>query len=257
MVDAGRPLMVLDQILEQYRVVQHGCLHVFRRRGASEPGASSASSKRLVKRTRHALVERPSLRGSVDGPFHPRPSADVPTLGRPWSGRPATSGKCKTPVGVPVAVENVSSYAEFHASEMTSGSSSPKCRTRRLRNPPRREHIYVSSKNHTFDPYTYLDAGPRETRRRSSHRPAIRNTSATSSTPTIIGTRSRMEDVGHAIGRVGRAATLSSGTTAFLPLMRLHAEALKAISISRMRGRWRLRQASDIESIQPLALATR
>jgi len=60
---------------------------------------------------------------------------------------------------VPVAVENVSSYAEFHISEMTEWEF--------LNEVVERadcgilldvNNIYVSSRNHEFDPYEYLNA---------------------------------------------------------------------------------------------------
>ena len=63
----------------------------------------------------------------------------------------------------PVAVENVSSYAEFHASEMTEWEflcevvERADCGILLDVN-----NIYVSSKNHGFDPYVYLDAVPAE-----------------------------------------------------------------------------------------------
>jgi uncharacterized protein (UPF0276 family) len=62
-------------------------------------------------------------------------------------------------VEVPVAVENVSSYAEFHISEMTEWEF--------LNEVVERadcgilldvNNIYVSSRNHEFDPYDYLNA---------------------------------------------------------------------------------------------------
>ena len=64
---------------------------------------------------------------------------------------------------VPVCVENVSSYAEYHASEMTEWEF--------LNEVVERadcgilldvNNIYVSSRNHTFDPFEYLNAIPAE-----------------------------------------------------------------------------------------------
>ena len=46
MVDGGRPLAVLDQILEQYRVVQHGVSMYFGTADAAESRPSQASSRR-------------------------------------------------------------------------------------------------------------------------------------------------------------------------------------------------------------------
>jgi len=64
-------------------------------------------------------------------------------------------------VEVPICVENVSSYAEFHASEMTEWEFLSEvveladCGILLDVN-----NIYVSSKNHSFDPYEYLDNIP-------------------------------------------------------------------------------------------------
>jgi uncharacterized protein (UPF0276 family) len=64
---------------------------------------------------------------------------------------------------VPICVENVSSYAEFHASEMTEWQFLTEVVERAdcgilldVNN------IYVSSKNHSFDPYDYLNNVPHE-----------------------------------------------------------------------------------------------
>jgi uncharacterized protein (UPF0276 family) len=62
---------------------------------------------------------------------------------------------------VPICVENVSSYAEFHVSEMTEWEFLSEVVERAdcgilldVNN------IYVSSQNHTFDPYDYLNGVP-------------------------------------------------------------------------------------------------
>jgi hypothetical protein len=62
---------------------------------------------------------------------------------------------------VPICVENVSSYAEFHASEMTEWEFLSEVVERAdcgilldVNN------IYVSSQNHNFDPYDYLNNVP-------------------------------------------------------------------------------------------------
>jgi uncharacterized protein (UPF0276 family) len=64
-------------------------------------------------------------------------------------------------VEVPICVENVSSYAEFHQSEMTEWEflsevvEKADCGILLDVN-----NIYVSSKNHDFDPFDYLDHIP-------------------------------------------------------------------------------------------------
>jgi hypothetical protein len=62
---------------------------------------------------------------------------------------------------VPIAVENVSSYAEFHVSQMTEWEflnevvERADCGVLLDVN-----NIYVSSRNHSFDPYEYLNSVP-------------------------------------------------------------------------------------------------
>ena len=68
MVDGGRPLKVLDQILEQYRVVQHGVSTYF---GSAEPlnREHLKKLKRLVKRTNTPWLSDHLCWGSVDGRY--------------------------------------------------------------------------------------------------------------------------------------------------------------------------------------------
>ena len=72
---------------------------------------------------------------------------------------------------VPIAVENVSSYAEFHVSEMTEWEFLTEVVERAdcgilldVNN------IYVSSRNHGFDPFDYVNSVPHRARRADSHR---------------------------------------------------------------------------------------
>src|SRR5437762_670594 len=64
---------------------------------------------------------------------------------------------------VPIAVENVSTYAEFHASDMTEWEfltevvEQADCGILLDVN-----NIYVSSMNHSFDPYAYVNSVPAE-----------------------------------------------------------------------------------------------
>lgn len=74
---------------------------------------------------------------------------------------------------VPICVENVSSYAAFHQSEMTEWEFLTEVVERAdcgilldVNN------IYVSSKNHDFDPYAYLDGVPHHRGRPDAHRRA-------------------------------------------------------------------------------------
>ncbi len=68
MVDGGRPLAILDQILEQYRVVQHGVSMYF---GSAEPLNRDhlRRLKALVKRTKTPWLTDHLCWGSVDGRY--------------------------------------------------------------------------------------------------------------------------------------------------------------------------------------------
>src|ERR1051325_8235564 len=68
MVDGGRPLQVLDQILEQYRVVQHGVSMYFG--SADKPDRDHLRRlKKLVKRTNTPWLSDHLCWGSVDGRY--------------------------------------------------------------------------------------------------------------------------------------------------------------------------------------------
>ncbi|MDE3105192.1 MAG: DUF692 domain-containing protein [Acidobacteriota bacterium] len=161
MVDGGRPLTVLDQILEQYRVVQHGVSMYF---GSAEPlnREHLKRLKQLVRRTGTPWLSDHLCWGSVDGRY----THDLLPMPYTFEAAQWTAEKIRQVqdfVEVPVAVENVSSYAEYHVSEMTEWEF--------LNEVVERadcgilldvNNIYVSSQNHSFDARTYVDAVPAE-----------------------------------------------------------------------------------------------
>jgi uncharacterized protein len=117
MVDGGRPLEVLDSILEQYRVVQHGVAMYF---GSAEKLNQEhlRRLKRLVKRTKTPWLSDHLCWGSVDGRY----THDLLPMPYTFAVARHTAEKIRAArdyLEVPICVENVSSYAEFHASEMT------------------------------------------------------------------------------------------------------------------------------------------
>lgn len=159
MVDGGRPLEVLDAILEQYRVVQHGVSLYFG--SADRPDrAHLRKLKALVKRTNTPWLSDHLCWGSVDGTY----SHDLLPMPYTFAAAKRTAEKIRMVrdyLEVPICVENVSSYAEFHQSEMTEWEFLSEVVERAdcgilldVNN------IYVSSKNHEFDPYAYLDGIP-------------------------------------------------------------------------------------------------
>ena len=157
MVDGGKPLVTLDRILEQYRVVQHGVSMYF---GSAERlnREHLKRLKSLVKRTKTPWLTDHLCWGSVDGRY----THDLLPMPYTFEAAKLTARKIKQArdfLEVPIAVENVSSYAEFHASEMTEWEF--------LNEVVERadcgilldvNNIYVSSRNHEFDPNDYLNA---------------------------------------------------------------------------------------------------
>ncbi|MEO6183524.1 MAG: DUF692 domain-containing protein [Verrucomicrobiota bacterium] len=161
MVDGGRPLRILDQILEQYRVVQHGVSMYF---GSAEPlnREHMRKLKRLVKRTHTPWLSDHLCWGSVDGRY----THDLLPMPYTFGAAKVTAQKIREArdfLEVPIAVENVSSYAEFHASEMSEWEFLSEvveladCGILLDVN-----NIYVSSRNHGFDPFDYLNNVPAE-----------------------------------------------------------------------------------------------
>ena len=157
MVDGGRPLKVLDQILDQYRVVQHGVSMYF--------GSAQALDrehlkrlKELTRRTNTPWLSDHLCWGSVDGRY----THDLLPLPYTFEAVKTTATRIRQVqdfLEIPIAVENVSSYAEFHESEMTEWEflnevvHTADCGILLDVN-----NIYVSSQNHGFDPFDYVNA---------------------------------------------------------------------------------------------------
>ncbi|MBA3848395.1 MAG: hypothetical protein C0502_00170 [Opitutus sp.] len=159
MVDGGRPLEVLDRILAQYKVVQHG-VSLYLGSTDFPNKAHLRKLKALTRRTRTPWISDHLCWGSVDGTV----SHDL--LPMPYTKAAARHiaaniRRASDFLELPFAVENVSSYTEFHASEMTEWEFLSEVVERAdcgvlldVNN------IHVSSKNHGFDPYDYLDNIP-------------------------------------------------------------------------------------------------
>jgi uncharacterized protein len=157
MVDGGRPLKMLDQILEQYRVVQHGVSMYF--------GSAQALDrehlkrlKELTRRTHTPWLSDHLCWGSVDGRY----THDLLPLPYTFEAVLTTAQRIREVqdfLEIPIAVENVSSYAEFHESQMTEWEflnevvRAADCGILLDVN-----NIYVSSQNHGFDPLHYVNS---------------------------------------------------------------------------------------------------
>ncbi|MFI5356265.1 MAG: DUF692 domain-containing protein [Opitutales bacterium] len=159
LVDGGRPLEILDRILEQYRVVQHGVSLYFGSVDAPNR-AHLRRLKALVKRTQTPWLTDHLCWGSVDGSY----SHDLLPMPYTRAAAKRTARNIRMVrdcLEIPIAVENVSSYTEYHVSEMTEWEFLSEVVERAdcgilldVNN------IYVSSRNHSFDPYAYLNGIP-------------------------------------------------------------------------------------------------
>jgi uncharacterized protein len=227
MVDAGRPLAVLDQILERYRVVQHGVSMYF---GSAEPlnREHLRRLKQLVKRTKTPWLTDHLCWGSVDGRY----THDLLPMPYTFEAADLTAGKIREArdfLEVPIAVENVSSYAEFHVSEMTEWQF--------LNEVVERadcgilldvNNIYVSSRNHNFDPFEYLNAVPAERVAQihiAGHSKFEKYILDTHDHPVIDPVWKLYE---HAIHRAGTTPTLLEWDDRIPSFDEVHTEALKA-----------------------------
>jgi uncharacterized protein len=159
MGDGGRPLAILDRILEHYRVVQHGVSMYFG--NTARPNRDHLRRlKALTRRTQTPWLSDHLCWGSVDGRY----THDLLPMPYTWEAVKVAARNIREVqdfLEIPVAVENVSSYAEFHASEMTEWEflcevvERADCGVLLDVN-----NIYVSSQNHTFDPFDYVNAVP-------------------------------------------------------------------------------------------------
>jgi uncharacterized protein (UPF0276 family) len=227
MVGGGRPLAVLDEILERYRVVQHGVAIYF---GSAEKLNRDhlRRLKALVKRTGTPWITDHLCWGSVDGKY----SHDLLPMPYTFEAVNVTARKIREArdfLEVPIAVENVSSYAEFHLSEMSEWEF--------LNEVVERadcgilldvNNIYVSSRNHNFDPYEYLNSvSPARVAQihLAGHSKFEKYILDTHDHP-VIDPVWRLYD--HAIRRVGPTATLLEWDDRIPSFDEVHAEARKA-----------------------------
>jgi len=227
MVDGGRALQVLDQILDQYRVVQHGVSMYF---GSAEPlnREHLRRLKQLVRRTNTPWLSDHLCWGSVDGRY----THDLLPMQYTFEAARLTAEKIRQVqdfVEVPVAVENVSSYAEFHVSEMTEWQflnevvERADCGVLLDVN-----NIYVSSRNHGFNPMEYVNSVPAERVAQihiAGHSKFEKYTLDTHDHPVIEPV---WDLYNRAIERCGPTATLLEWDDNIPSFEEVHREALKA-----------------------------
>ena len=161
MVEGGRPLEVLDMILEQYRVVQHGVgLYPGNVDGVDRDHLKRL--KRLVKRTNTPWISDHLCWGSMDGSM----SHDLLPIPFTFEAVRKTAENLRMTqdfLEVPLAVENVSSYGAFNSDEMTEweflAEVAELADVGILLDV---NNIYVSSINNGFDPLEYVNFVPPE-----------------------------------------------------------------------------------------------
>jgi uncharacterized protein (UPF0276 family) len=218
---------ILDQILEQYRVVQHGVSMYF----GSADRIDREHLKRLkdlVKRTKTPWLSDHLCWGSIDGRY----THDLLPMPYTFEAAAKTAQKIRDVrdyLEVPIAVENVSSYAEFHVSEMTEWEF--------LNEVVERadcgilldvNNIYVSSQNHSFNPFDYVNSVPAERVAQihiAGHSKYEKYILDTHDHP-VIDPVWKLYD--RAIQRVGHTATLLEWDDSIPTFREVHNEALKA-----------------------------
>ncbi len=227
MIDGGRPLTVLDSILDQYRVVQHGVSMYF---GSADPLSREhlRRLKALVRRTNTPWLSDHLCWGSVDGTY----THDLLPMPYTFEAARITAAKIRQAqdfLEIPIAVENVSSYAEFHISQMTEWEflnevvEQADCGILLDVN-----NIYVSSQNHNFDPRDYIEAVPAERVAQihiAGHSKFEKYILDTHDHPVLDPVWSLYA---RAIERCGPTATLLEWDDSIPSFDEVHAEALKA-----------------------------
>jgi len=227
MVDGGLPLKMLDRILDQYRVVQHGVSMYF---GSAQPldREHLKRLKTLTRRTKTPWLSDHLCWGSVDGQY----THDLLPLPYTWEAIRTTAARIREVqdcLEIPVAVENVSSYAEFHESQMTEWEflnevvHTADCGILLDVN-----NIYVSSQNHGFDPMQYVNAVEAERIAQihiAGHSKFEKYTLDTHDHPVLDPV---WELYARAIERTGPTATLLEWDDKIPTFEEVHAEALKA-----------------------------
>jgi uncharacterized protein len=250
MVDGGRPLQVLDQILERYRVVQHGVALYF---GSVQPlnREHLRKLKTLVKRTKTPWLSDHLCWGSVDGRYT-HDLLPMPYTREAVAKTAANIRQVQDFIEVPVVVENVSSYAEFHESEMTEWEflhevvEAADCGILLDVN-----NIYVSSQNHGFDPFEYVNSVPAERVAQihiaghSKFEKYILDTHDHPVLPPVWALYAR------AIERCGPTATLLEWDDNIPTFEEVHAEAMKAAQFLNSRSAQAMPEihASELQEI--------
>jgi hypothetical protein len=159
MVSGGRPLQVLDRVRERYPIVLHG---VSLSIGSTDPLDEAYLNRLagLARRYEPAWVSDHLCWTSVGG-HHAHDLLPLPYTAEALDHVVGRVGRVQDVLGGPIALENVSSYVAYRHSAMPEWEF--------LAAVARRagcgilldiNNIYVSARNHGFDPIAYLDGIP-------------------------------------------------------------------------------------------------
>ena len=159
METAGRPLYYLDAIAERYPIVMHGVALSI---GSSDPldRGYLANLRALRDRTRARWVSDHLCWTGVLGK-NTHDLLPMPYTEEALAHVVARVKEVQDVLGAPLALENPSTYAEFAASPMREWeflarmAEQADCAILLDVN-----NVYVSARNHGFDPKVYLDAIP-------------------------------------------------------------------------------------------------
>jgi len=161
MVEGGKPIFHLEQVMDQYRLIQHG---VSLSIGAPEPPdpAYLARLKQLVRKVQPAWLSDHFCWCGVPGAhLH-----DLLPLPYTWQAVERVAERARQVqdyLEVRFALENTSSYMSYTSSEMTEWQFISEVAERAdiglmfdVNN------VYVSAYNHGFDPYEFIRSIPQE-----------------------------------------------------------------------------------------------
>jgi len=184
--------------------------------------------KTLTRRTKTPWLSDHLCWGSVDGRY----THDLLPMPYTFEAVKTTAARIREVqdfLEIPIAVENVSSYAEFHQSEMTEWEflnevvEAADCGILLDVN-----NIYVSSENHGFDPLEYVNSVPSERVAQihiAGHSKFEKYTLDTHDHPVLTPV---WRLYARAIERVGHTATLLEWDDNIPSFDEVHTEALKA-----------------------------
>ena len=215
MIDGGRPLAMLDQILERYRVVQHGVSMYFGSVTEPDPEHLQAAQD-TGSPHRHSLAQRSSLLGLGRRHLHPRPAPAALHLGGRRAHRRARPQGAGLPRNSRRRRKRQLLRRLHRLADDRVGVPDRSGRARRLRHSARRQqHLRLVGESRI------RSDGLRERRaRRIAWRrftsPATRATRSTSSTPTTIRSSIRCGSSTRAPSSAAAPRPrCSSGTTTF------------------------------------------